>query len=202
MRALILLLRYSGLRIGNAVTHSTEGSTATSCFLRTLKTGTNVYCPFRPDVVIALEAAPDPNQRFYFSTGNGKVQTITGDWQAKLKDLFERAKVKNGHAHRFRDTFAVELRQARVAMDRVSILLGHSSINLTERHYNPWGPARSNQSAMCEPRGDDHTRTFRGGDTRGTPRKRPPQLIQSTAVGLAEREGFEPSVQVLARTTV
>ena len=32
------------------------------------------------------------------------------------------------------DTFAVELRLAGVPLDRVSILLGHSSIRITERH--------------------------------------------------------------------
>jgi integrase/recombinase XerD len=145
MRALILLLRHSGLRIGDAVSLSKERLHGDKLFLRTLKTGTDVYCPLPPFVVTALDAALDPGQRFYFWTGNGKVQTITGDWQAKLKDLFERAKVKKGHAHRFRDTFAVELLQAGVPMDRVSILLGHSSIRITERHYNAWVKSRQEQ---------------------------------------------------------
>ena len=37
-----------------------------------------------------------------------------------------------------RDTFAVELLLAGVPLERVSILLGHSSVKVTEKHYAPW----------------------------------------------------------------
>jgi integrase len=30
-------------------------------------------------------------------------------------------------------------------MDRVSVLLGHSSIKVTEKHYSPWVRARQEQ---------------------------------------------------------
>jgi hypothetical protein len=50
-----------------------------------------------------------PNRRFYFWTGNSKPKTAISDWQAKLKKLFDPAKVAGGHADRFRDTFATEL---------------------------------------------------------------------------------------------
>lgn len=145
MHALILLLRHSGLRIGDAVTLSTERLDGDKLFLYTAKTNTKVYVPLPPIVVQALEAALEPNHRFYFWTGNGKVQTITGDWQEKLKDLFEHAKVTNGHAHRFRDTFACELLLAGVPMERVSILLGHTSIRITEKHYASWVRSRQEQ---------------------------------------------------------
>ena len=68
-----------------------------------------------------------------------------GDWQRALKGVFKEAKIPNGHAHQFRDTFAVGLLQAGVPMDRVSALLGHSSIKVTEKHYSPWVHARQEQ---------------------------------------------------------
>ena len=40
--------------------------------------------------------------------------------------------------NRFRDTFAVELLLSGVPIERVSILLGHSSVRITEKHYAPW----------------------------------------------------------------
>ncbi len=45
----------------------------------------------------------------------------------------------------FRDTFAIELLLAGVPIDQVSILLGHSSIKITEKHYSPWVKARQEQ---------------------------------------------------------
>ncbi|MGA8035329.1 MAG: tyrosine-type recombinase/integrase, partial [Candidatus Acidiferrales bacterium] len=46
------------------------------------------------------------------------------------------------HAHRFRDTFAVELLLAGVPIERVSVLLGHQSMGITEKHYSPWAESR------------------------------------------------------------
>jgi len=45
----------------------------------------------------------------------------------------------------FRDTFAVELLLAGVPIDQVSILLAHSSVKITEKHYAPWVKARQEQ---------------------------------------------------------
>jgi len=145
MKALVLLLRHSGLRIGDAVTLSTERINKDKLFLYTSKAGTPVYCPLPPFAITALEAALEPNHRFYFWSGNGKAKTIISDWQVKLKDLFKLASLPTGHAHRFRDTFATDLLLAGVPLERVSILLGHSSIRITERHYAPWVRSRQEQ---------------------------------------------------------
>jgi hypothetical protein len=45
----------------------------------------------------------------------------------------------------FRDTFAVEMLLAGVPIDQVSILLGHASVKITEKHYSPWVRARQDQ---------------------------------------------------------
>ena len=54
--------------------------------------------------------------------------------------------MSRGHAHRFSDTMAVELLKAGTPIERVSILLGHSSVRITEKHYSPWNRAHQEQA--------------------------------------------------------
>jgi len=122
MRALVLLLRYSGLRIRDAATLSRNSTQGNKLFLYTAKTGTPVYCPLLPFVIEALHAIAEKTAYFFILTG-----------------------ISEGHAHRFRDTFSVELLLGGVPIERVSILLGHQSVRITEKHYAPWVKARQEQ---------------------------------------------------------
>ncbi len=99
---------------------------------------------FRTDVN-ALVAIPSVSTEYFFWKGESKLENATGDWQRTQKAVFEEAKILDGHAHRFHDTFAVSLLQAGVPMERVSVLLGHSSIKVTEKYYSPWVAARQEQ---------------------------------------------------------
>jgi integrase/recombinase XerD len=142
LRALVLLLRYSGLRIGDAVTLGHDRVTNSKLFLYTAKTGTPVWFPLPDFVVDALASIMRPGQSYFFWTGKSKLDSVTADWRRALSRLFSQAKVADGHAHRFRDTFATELLMAGTPLDRVSVLLGHQSVKVTERHYAPWVKGR------------------------------------------------------------
>ena len=48
-------------------------------------------------------------------------------------------------SHRLRDTFAVDLLECGVTLEEVSKLLGHQSIQTTERHYAKWVKGRQDQ---------------------------------------------------------
>jgi hypothetical protein len=100
-------------------------------------------CPLPPFVVKALDAIPAST--YFFWSGLSKPKSAVGDWQRSLKRLLILAGVPDGHAHRFRDTFSVELLLAGVPIQRVSILLGHQSVRITEKHYSPWVRARQEQ---------------------------------------------------------
>ena len=145
LRALVLLLRYSGLRIGDVVSLPREQIADGKLFLYTAKTGTPVWCPLPDAVIQALEAVRGTSEKYFFWTGQGKIKSAVGDWQRSLKKLFALAKVSGGHPHRFRHTFAVELLLARVPIERVSVLLGHSSTRIAEKHYSAWVRARQEQ---------------------------------------------------------
>ena len=144
LRALVLLLRYSGLRIRDAATLSRSRIQGDKLFLFTAKTGTPVYCPLPPFLIDALNLIPE-RTAYFFWTGNSTPKTAASVWQESLKRLFTLAGVPDGHAHRFRDTFSVELLLAGVPIERVSILLGHQSVRITEKHYAPWVRARQDQ---------------------------------------------------------
>ena len=145
LRALVLLLRYSGLRIRDAVSLSRARITDGKLLLYTAKTGTAVYCPLPAAVTRALESIPTTSAQFYFWTGESEPKSAVGGWQRSLRKLFALAGVAHGHAHRLRDTFAVELLLAGVPLERVSMLLGHQSTRITEKHYSPWVRARQEQ---------------------------------------------------------
>jgi len=145
LRAFVLLLRYSGMRIGDAVQCGTDRITGDRLFLYTQKTGVPVHLKLPDFVVQALEAAPRTSERYFFWTGESKSHSAIGKWQRRLQALFRLAKISGGHAHRFRDTFAVELLLAGVPLERISVLLGHQSIRVTEKHYAPWVRSRQDQ---------------------------------------------------------
>ena len=138
LKAFVLTMRYSGLRIGDTIALDRSRLVDNKLLLYTAKTGTPVYVPLPPLVTKAL-AEVDVNEKGrFFSTGDAKPQTARANWSRYLDSLFELAGVAGGHSHRFRDTFAVELLLAGTPLETVSILLGHSSIRVTERHYRPW----------------------------------------------------------------
>jgi integrase/recombinase XerD len=143
LKALVLLLRHSCLRITDAVTLTKHHIENGILKLRTAKTGTDVRVPLPPIALDALNAIQ--TSHYYFWSGLGKKKSCVGDYQRAFKKLYELAKVENGHAHRWRDTFAVELLLAGIPIDQVSVVLGHRSTKVTEKHYSPWVRARQDQ---------------------------------------------------------
>ncbi len=138
MRAFVLAMRYSGLRIGDTLALDESRLNGNKLLLYTAKTGTPVYVPLPRDVVEALKKIGTNDNGRFFTTGRAKPQTARANWSRYLDSVFELAKIKGGHSHRFRDTFAVELLLAGVPLETVSLLLGHSSVKITEKHYKPW----------------------------------------------------------------
>ena len=145
IKAFVLTMRYSGLRIGDTIALDKSRLNGNKLLLYTAKTGTPVFVPLPPVVVEALGKLETNGNGRYFSSGNAKPQTARANWSRYLDALFDLADVQDGHSHRFRDTFAVKLLLKGVPLEQVSILLGHSSLRITEKHYSPWVKARQEQ---------------------------------------------------------
>jgi len=123
--------------------------TGDKLFLYTAKAGTPVWLPLPDFVLTALAAAPRISERYFFWREGLKTERASSSFKRTLKRVFVQAGIRDGHAHRFRDTFAVELLLAGVPIDRVSVLFGHSSVRVTEKHYAPWVKARQEQLEEC-----------------------------------------------------
>jgi integrase/recombinase XerD len=157
IRTLIMLMRWSGLRIRDAVTLERTRLINDNLLLYQAKTGTPVYVPLPPQVSEALRSLPEgakPNPRYFFWSGNGLPKSAVADWQRSFRRVFKLAglekpdgSAKRCFPHMLRDTFAVEMLLAGVPIDQVSMLLGHSSVRITEKHYSPWVKARQDQLA-------------------------------------------------------
>jgi len=151
VRALVRLMRFSGLAIFDAVTlepdelHKDSSSGLHRVMTSRQKTGTHVSVLIPADVAEeVLEAAKlnDSKKYIFWNTGTGKPQTAVTNWQHDLRQVFRAAKQPDGHPHQLRDTFAVSLLEKGVPLEEVSKALGHESIKTTEKYYGKWVKAR------------------------------------------------------------
>jgi len=101
--AFVLVLRYSGLLIGDASMLTLERFKENDLFLYTQKSGTHVYVPL-PPFVMSLVRAIKPRHGQYLFTGphSLRMETASDLWRRKLGQVFTKAKIQGGHPHRFR----------------------------------------------------------------------------------------------------
>lgn len=149
LRAFILVMRWTGLRIIDVTTLERRRITNGNLLLRTTKTGVHVYAPLPPFVLQALKDAkplPDSHKDYFFWSRVGKPETAANVWRRSFMTAVEKSKFpRRGHPHMVRDTFAIEALLAGVPVDQVSRMLGHASVVTTEKHYMPFVRARQEQ---------------------------------------------------------
>lgn len=144
--AMLQLLRWSGLRLGDAARLERKRLNGNKLFLYMAKTGEPVYVPIPEQTSDLLHALENSNKSYFFWSGNGHPKTTVDDWWRTLSRIFKHANLgKRCHPHMLRDSFAIGLLLKGVSMETVSKLLGHTSIRVTEKHYAPWVKARQDQ---------------------------------------------------------
>ncbi len=135
IKAFVLTMRYTGLRIADAIRLSKSQVSSGKVFVRTAKTGQAVTVPVPPEVLAALSKIENGSDR-YFWTGKN-MRSAVSNWSRYLSRIFELAKIDGGHSHRFRDTCAVELLLAGASVEDVATILGNTP-HVVARHYAPW----------------------------------------------------------------
>ena len=138
VRAFIAVLRWTGMRIGDAVQLSRDKVADGKITLWTQKNGVRVSMPMHPDMVMALKKIE--NGKYYFWSGSGQVKSAVSDWHRTIERLGKDLPFRL-HAHRFRHTFATSLLSKGVPVSEVAAILGNSP-GIVEKHYSQWIQAR------------------------------------------------------------
>lgn len=151
MRALVQLMRHSGLAIRDASTlerghliHDPKKKVHRIVTKRQ-KTGTHVSVPIPNSVALEVLAVLNGNPQYVFWHGDGSADSAPKYWQREFRKLRKDSGLPSLRSHQLRDTFAVDLLSKGVPLEEVSKLLGHESIRTTEKSYAKWVPSRQDR---------------------------------------------------------
>lgn len=145
-RAMILLLRHTGLRISDVATLARERIQDGQIFLHTLKTGGQVLLPLPAELIAALDVLPlpkdaEPDCPYFFWNGVMGERAVIRNARRTLSAVFRYAKVPRARTHRFRHTMATDILVKGGTEQDVADVLGISPA-IVRDHYAKWTPQR------------------------------------------------------------
>lgn len=141
-RVMLLLLRYTGLRISDVAILARDRVRQDRIHLYTMKNGKPVFLPIPAFLWEALDSLPTPKgtegtSMHFFWSGNGTTRAFIRGVTRTLARVFKISKVEGAHAHRFRHTLATALLEKGWTTEDVAIVLG-STPEIIRRHYAQW----------------------------------------------------------------
>jgi site-specific recombinase XerD len=161
LRAIFLVQRWTGLRIGDVLMlpkAALQGNRLTAVIRKKRNrkpTASRIECVLPDHVVQALNSLParkEEHPDYFFWSRTCTERTNTNKWVRKVDSLNEYLSFKDEagapmefRSHMLRDTFAVEMLLAGVPIEKVSKLLTHESVTMTERYYSKWTTSRKQQ---------------------------------------------------------
>jgi integrase/recombinase XerD len=106
--AFILMLRHTGLRIGDASLLRATQCVDGRIYLYTTKAGTPVSVVIPPTLQSLLKALPTPGGYFFLIGESTNPHTASNLWRRRIKRMCKDAKISPDHPHRFRHTLAAD----------------------------------------------------------------------------------------------
>jgi len=148
-KALILIMRHTGLRISDALMLRRDRVRDGTIMLFTRKTGGHILLPIPQELELALEALPLPeplakDNGYYFWNGQATPKRLLESAERTLRSVFRKSGVKAARAHYFRHTLATELLAHGAGEQDVADVLGISPA-IVRKHYGKWSQARQNR---------------------------------------------------------
>ena len=146
-RAMVLLLRYTGLRISDVATLARDRVRNGRIYLHTMKNGKPIFLPHPSDAHAMFSMRlPEPKgtkgqSKYLFWSGNGTTRAFIRGVTRTLARVFQLSEVEAAHAHRFRHTLATALLEKGWTTEDVSDVLG-STPEIIRKHYAQWTDQR------------------------------------------------------------
>jgi integrase len=144
---MVLLLRYTALRISDVATLERDRVRGGEIFVRTTKNGKPVRLPVPADLQSALSVLPlprgsgDPDCPYFFWSGHGTPAAIIRDVRRTLEAVYEKSGVEGACSHRFRHTLATEVLEMGGTFEEAADILGDTEA-IVRKHYAKWSVAR------------------------------------------------------------
>lgn len=137
VRALLLLLIYSGLRIGDAASLRRSALDISTGYLtlRVMKTRVPLKVKLAAEAVESLRRLPVRHPDYFFWDGKQPIKFLCQYLRQALQRLGKLAGIEDARPHRGRDTFACELLLSGADIRTVQLLLGHKTVQTTEKSY-------------------------------------------------------------------
>jgi integrase len=141
-RAMVLLMRFAGLRISDVVTLSRDHIQGNRLSKRAVKNHQWIRVELPPVVLEALDQLPLPKAAeqdctLLFSGGQASLRSLVKGAARTMAAVFERSGVERAHCHRFRHTLASELLGKGGTYEEVAAILGDSPATI-RRYYAKW----------------------------------------------------------------
>lgn len=146
-RAMVLLLRYTALRISDVATLRKDRIRDGEIHVRTTKNGKAVRLPVHPDLQAALDVLPAPRGAegrecpYFFWSGNGTTRAVIRDVTRTLATVYKASGVPGACSHRFRHTLATEVLELGGTFEDAADILGDSEA-IVRKHYAKWSAGR------------------------------------------------------------
>ncbi len=163
--AMTELMYETGLRVSDTITFKVDDMKVDDSdgwgvyTTKQIKNNRDVTVAIPPELVRKLQALPRVSPRYVFWDGGTDLKAFNAShvW-LHLKRAGEAVGLAGVHPHRLRDSFAVNRLNEGISMQDVSKLLGHSSIEITERFYSPF--VKSRKDALMATRKGLHRGTL------------------------------------------
>lgn len=142
--AFLMVLRYTGLRIGDASLLKVSQFTGDRIYLYTTKAGTPVSVVI-PDSLCSLLKRIAPRGGYFFVRADStSMHTCSDLWRRRIKIICKGLGISPAHAHRFRHTLAADLLLNGAGVEDVAAVLGNTP-SIVQKHYSQWIAARQNK---------------------------------------------------------